>query len=229
MRAFGAEVELIHSPEGITPELIPAMMRRAAEIAARDRRVRDRSVQQHRHDRGLPAARRGTARQLPGPPPISAFCSYVGTAGCFLGVSRALAATLPGAPPGGGRARRIGGAVGRSARHPPHRGRRHRPRARRCCSPTTTTRSSPSPRPDAFAMARQAAARRGHLLRAVDRREPRRRRSDRPPTRPRPPRGHPPGRQRPEVPQRPAFSMTRLASAGAKSPIEFSCELRDIG
>ena len=34
MRAFGAEVELIPSPDGITPELIPAMMRRAAEIAA---------------------------------------------------------------------------------------------------------------------------------------------------------------------------------------------------
>jgi cysteine synthase len=34
--------------------------------------------------------------QLPGPPPLSAFCAYVGTAGCFLGVSRALAAKLPG-------------------------------------------------------------------------------------------------------------------------------------
>jgi cysteine synthase len=33
--------------------------------------------------------------QLAGPPPISAFCSYVGTAGCFLGVSRALARALP--------------------------------------------------------------------------------------------------------------------------------------
>ena len=33
--------------------------------------------------------------QLPGPSPISAFCSYVGTAGCFLGVSRALAGALP--------------------------------------------------------------------------------------------------------------------------------------
>ena len=32
MRAFGAEVELIPSPDGITPELIPSMMRRAAEI-----------------------------------------------------------------------------------------------------------------------------------------------------------------------------------------------------
>src|SRR5207302_10789297 len=34
MRAFGAEVELIPRPDGITPELIPSMMRRAAEIAA---------------------------------------------------------------------------------------------------------------------------------------------------------------------------------------------------
>ncbi|HMH91820.1 MAG TPA: pyridoxal-phosphate dependent enzyme, partial [Streptosporangiaceae bacterium] len=33
MRAFGAEVELIPSPDGITPGLIPSMMRRAAEIA----------------------------------------------------------------------------------------------------------------------------------------------------------------------------------------------------
>src|SRR5579862_5345623 len=34
MRALGAEVELIPSPQGITPDLIPAMMKRAAEIAA---------------------------------------------------------------------------------------------------------------------------------------------------------------------------------------------------
>src|SRR5882757_5993727 len=33
--------------------------------------------------------------QLPDAPPVSAFCSYVGTAGCFLGASRALAAALP--------------------------------------------------------------------------------------------------------------------------------------
>src|SRR5436305_15111206 len=30
MRAFGADVELVHSPLGITPDLIPAMRRRAA-------------------------------------------------------------------------------------------------------------------------------------------------------------------------------------------------------
>src|SRR4029078_3913459 len=34
MRAFGADVELVPSPAGITPALIPAIMRRAAEIAA---------------------------------------------------------------------------------------------------------------------------------------------------------------------------------------------------
>lgn len=33
--------------------------------------------------------------QLPGPPPVSAFCSYVGTAGCFLGASRALVTKTP--------------------------------------------------------------------------------------------------------------------------------------
>ncbi len=32
MRAFGADVELIDSPEGITPTTIPRMMARAAEI-----------------------------------------------------------------------------------------------------------------------------------------------------------------------------------------------------
>src|SRR5262249_26259718 len=34
MQAFGAEVELIPSPAGITPELVPAMVARAEEIAA---------------------------------------------------------------------------------------------------------------------------------------------------------------------------------------------------
>jgi cysteine synthase A len=105
MRAFGAEVELIPSPDGITPGLIPSMMRRAAEIAAQTgafatdqfnnadmiegyRRLGEELLGQ------LPGSVAGS--QLHGPPPIGAFCSYVGTAGCFLGVSRALAAALPG-------------------------------------------------------------------------------------------------------------------------------------
>src|ERR671924_835271 len=34
MQAFGAEVEVISSPEGITPQLIPRMLERAEEIVA---------------------------------------------------------------------------------------------------------------------------------------------------------------------------------------------------
>ena len=96
MRAFGAEVELIPSPEGITPELIPAMMRRAAEITAQ---MGAFATDQFNNTDMVDGYRRlgeELLDQLPGPPSIGAFCSYVGTAGCFLGVSRALTAALPG-------------------------------------------------------------------------------------------------------------------------------------
>jgi cysteine synthase A len=95
MRAFGAEVELIPSPDGITPELIPAMMRRAAEITTQTGAFA--TDQFHNTDMVDGYRRLGEELldQLSGPPPISAFCSYVGTAGCFLGVSRALTAALP--------------------------------------------------------------------------------------------------------------------------------------
>ena len=95
MRAFGAEVELIPSPAGITPGLIPAMMRRAAEITAQTGAFA--TDQFHNTDMVDGYRRLGEELlgQLPGPPPVSAFCSYVGTAGCFLGASRALTAALP--------------------------------------------------------------------------------------------------------------------------------------
>jgi cysteine synthase A len=95
MLAFGAEVELIPSPAGITPELIPAMMRRAAEIAAETGAFA--TDQFNNSDMVSGYTRLGTELldQLPGSLPVSAFCSYVGTAGCFLGVSRALAAAAP--------------------------------------------------------------------------------------------------------------------------------------
>ena len=95
MRAFGAEVELIHSPRGITPELIPAMVRRAGEIAAETGAF---WTDQFNNADMLDGYRRlgeELLEQLPGPPAIAAFCSYVGTAGCFLGVSRALREKLP--------------------------------------------------------------------------------------------------------------------------------------
>ena len=98
MRAFGAEVELIPSPEGITPALIPAMMRRAAEIAAQTGAFATDQFNNADMVEGYRRLGEELLDQLPGPPPISAFCSYVGTAGCFLGVSRALAAALPALP-----------------------------------------------------------------------------------------------------------------------------------
>jgi cysteine synthase len=96
MRAFGAEVELIPSPEGITPTLIPAMMARAAEIAVQTGAFATDQFNNADMVQGYRKLGEELLDQLPGPPPISAFCSYVGTAGCFLGVSRALAAALPG-------------------------------------------------------------------------------------------------------------------------------------
>jgi cysteine synthase A len=95
MEAFGAEVELIHSPEGITPQLIPAMVRRAREIASETGAF---WTDQFNNTDMMDGYRRlgdELLRQLPGPPPITAFCSYVGTAGCFLGTTGMLSSKLP--------------------------------------------------------------------------------------------------------------------------------------
>jgi cysteine synthase A len=93
MEAFGAEVELISSPEGITPELIPRMMERAAEIVAEvDGFPTDQFNNQDMID-GYRAMGREILEQLDDPP--DAFCSYIGTAGCFLGVTRELRASAP--------------------------------------------------------------------------------------------------------------------------------------
>lgn len=95
MRALGAEVELIPSPDGITPGLIPSMMARAAEITAQTGAFATDQFNNADMVDGYRRLGEELLDQLPGPPPVSAFCSYVGTAGCFLGVSRALAAALP--------------------------------------------------------------------------------------------------------------------------------------
>ena len=100
MRAFGAEVELIPSPDGITPDLIPSMMRRAAEIAAETGAFATDQFNNTDMVQGYRRLGEELLDQLPGQlpdaVPVSAFCSYVGTAGCFLGASRALAAALTG-------------------------------------------------------------------------------------------------------------------------------------
>ena len=95
MRAFGAEVELIPSPDGITPDLIPSMRRRAAEITAETGAFATDQFNNTDMVEGYRRMGEELLGQLPGPPPVTAFCAYVGTAGCFLGVSRALTAALP--------------------------------------------------------------------------------------------------------------------------------------
>ena len=95
MRAFGAEIELIPSPGGITPELIPAMVRRAGEIAAETGAFATDQFNNADMVQGYHRLGEELLEQLPGPPEIAAFCGYVGTAGCFLGTTRALRAKLP--------------------------------------------------------------------------------------------------------------------------------------
>ena len=88
MTAFGAELEIVSSPEGITPQLIPTMRARAAELA---REIGGYQTDQFRNTdmvdgyRALGAEILEQLRE-----PIDALCLYVGTSGCFLGVSQTL-------------------------------------------------------------------------------------------------------------------------------------------
>jgi len=93
IEAFGAELEIVPSPDGITPELIPRMMERAQEIT---REVDGFATDQFRnHDMpgGYGALADELLAQLDGR--VDAFCAYVGTAGCFVGVTRRLREALP--------------------------------------------------------------------------------------------------------------------------------------
>jgi cysteine synthase len=93
IEAFGATVEIVPSPEGITPQLLPRMMERAREIVAETGGFA--TDQFNNSDMKDGYAQLGTEllEQLDGR--IDAFCTYIGTAGCFLGVTRVLRAALP--------------------------------------------------------------------------------------------------------------------------------------
>jgi cysteine synthase A len=93
MEAFGADVEVIPSPEGITPELIPRMMARAAEIVAEVDGFATDQFNNTDMIEGYRSLGREILEQLDGPP--DAFCGYIGTAGCFVGVTRELRASVP--------------------------------------------------------------------------------------------------------------------------------------
>lgn len=93
MRAFGADVEVIPSPEGITPQLVPRLIERAKEIVDE---VDGYATDQFKNAdmiEGYRGLGRELLQQLDGR--IDAFCAYFGTAGCFIGVGRELRASLP--------------------------------------------------------------------------------------------------------------------------------------
>jgi len=154
MRAFGAEVELVSSPAGITPDLIPAMMKRAGEIAAEVGGFQTDQFNNTNMVEGYRSLGQEVLEQLPGP--IAAYCSYVGTAGSFLGTTRVMAAALPslhrvvvepgesavlsGGPPGTHHIE--GGGIGR---RPPQ------------LQPSDYDEVIAVPTAEAFAMARRAA------------------------------------------------------------------------
>lgn len=93
MEVFGAELEIVPSPEGFTPELLPQMIERSKEIVAETGgfatdQFRNRDVLE-----GHAGLARELLEQLGGR--IDAFCAYVGTAGCFVGATRELRRSLP--------------------------------------------------------------------------------------------------------------------------------------
>ena len=93
MRAFGATVELIDSPEGITPTTIPRMMARATEIVAETGGYPTDQFRNTDMVDGYRALGRELATQLDGR--LDAIVLYVGTAGCYLGTTRALRERIP--------------------------------------------------------------------------------------------------------------------------------------
>jgi cysteine synthase A len=93
MRAFGADVELIDSPEGITPTTLPRMRARAAEIAAATGGYQTDQFNNTDMVDGYRPLGDELATQLE--ERLDAVAIYVGTAGCYLGTTRALRARIP--------------------------------------------------------------------------------------------------------------------------------------
>jgi cysteine synthase A len=93
MRAFGATLDIVPSPEGITPQLIPAMRERALEIAEEIDGYRTDQFQNHDMIDGYHGMGEEILEQLDGR--VDAWVSYVGTAGAFVGVTAALRDRLP--------------------------------------------------------------------------------------------------------------------------------------
>ncbi len=93
MLAFGARVELIDSPGGITPDLIPRLRARAAEIATAEGAYATDQFNNRDMIEGYRSLGAEIIEQVEGP--IDAYCGYIGTGGCFIGVTTALGEVYP--------------------------------------------------------------------------------------------------------------------------------------
>jgi cysteine synthase A len=93
MAAFGAELEILRSPDGITPDLIPRMAARAQAIVAADGGYATDQFRNRHQVTGYRALGVEVADALDR---IDAWVSYVGTAGSFLGVTSVLRDRFPG-------------------------------------------------------------------------------------------------------------------------------------
>jgi cysteine synthase A len=93
MEAFGARLDVVPSPEGITPELLPRMMERTREIVEETGGFATDQFRNHDMPGGYVELGRELLEQLDGS--LDAFCTYIGTAGCFVGVTRELRSALP--------------------------------------------------------------------------------------------------------------------------------------
>lgn len=89
IRAFGAEVEEIHSPSGkITADLIPTMVRRSDEISKQDGFFTTNQTKNTDSRIGYAGIGHELIEQFPGG--IDAFCGAVGTSGMSMGVASVL-------------------------------------------------------------------------------------------------------------------------------------------
>ena len=89
MRLFGAELELVLSQEGkITPDLIPAMIKRTQEINAEGNVYLTNQFTNKDAIKGYGAMGKEIIGQVGGQ--VSVFCGAVGTAGMIMGVSAVL-------------------------------------------------------------------------------------------------------------------------------------------
>ena len=158
MAAFGAVLDIIDSPNGIHPGLIPSMRERAMEIVEAEGAFATDQFNNRDALDGYRVIGEEILSQLD--QPIDAVCTYVGVGGCFIGMSEVLRERWPemqrvivepaeSAVIGGGAAgthRIEGGGVGFI---PPH------------ITPGCYDRTIAVSTADAFAMARSAATTEG--------------------------------------------------------------------